>query len=59
MTFECPPGTDIDYNNLVYGIMSPKTQLAYYCTEEAIRNDPKNDKIQKCTNYMNLDYIHS
>jgi hypothetical protein len=52
MSFSCPPGTEIDWNNIIYGIMSPKLALSYYCTEAAILDNVENDKFQKCTNYM-------
>lgn len=57
MSFECPPGTDIDYNNVIYGIMSPQLDLAYYCTEAAIRASAKNDDVDKCTAHMNWQFV--
>jgi len=57
MTFECPPGTDIDYSNIIYGIMSPKLDLSYYCTEEAILASSGNDDKDKCTRYINTRFV--
>jgi len=58
MNFECPPGLDIDYDNVIYGIMSPKLDLSYYCTEEAIHASPFNKGIHKCTYYMDAKHVH-
>lgn len=58
MTFECPPGLDIDYNHVIYGIMSPKLDLSYYCTEEAIRLSPANANKHRCTYFMDSAFIH-
>jgi len=38
--------------------MSPKLDLSYYCTEEAIHASPLNKKIHKCTFYMNAPHVH-
>jgi len=58
LTFECPPGLDVDYDNVIFGIMSPKLDLSYYCSEEAIRLSPDNKDRNKCTYYMNAAFIH-
>lgn len=58
LTFECPPGLDVDYDNVIFGIMSPKLDLSYYCSEEAIRQSADNKNRHKCTYYMNAAFIH-
>lgn len=38
--------------------MSPKLDLSYYCTEEAILASTNNDDVDKCTNYMDTRFVH-
>ena len=39
--------------------MSKKLDLSYYCSEDAIRASKTNDKYDKCTGMMNLEFVHN
>lgn len=39
--------------------MSKKLDLSYYCSEDAIRASRTNDKVDKCTGMMNLEFMHN
>jgi hypothetical protein len=59
LSFECPTGTDIDYDNIIYGVMSPKLELNYYCSEAAIDASDANDGIVRCSDFVNKAMIES
>lgn len=56
MTFECPAGLDIDYKNIVYGLISSDNIVNYYCHEKPIFQ--ADTSYTKCTKYMDFAYIH-
>jgi len=31
MPFECPTGLDIDYDNIIFGVMNTELPVTYYC----------------------------
>lgn len=57
MTFECPTGLDIDYDNIVYGIISSDNLVTYYCHERPIFN--ARASFPQCTRYMDHTFIHN
>ena len=56
MTFECPTGLDIDYKNIIYGLISSDNLVNYYCHEKP--SFQADTPYTKCTKYMNFAYIH-
>jgi hypothetical protein len=60
LSFECPTGLDIDYDNIIYGSMSTELDVSYYCQEQAIFEAIKGgDSSERCTKYLEHQFVYN
>ena len=49
ISFKCPTGSIIDYENVIYGLMDQSILNQEYCTNEAIELAIKKEKLYNCS----------
>ena len=57
VSVSCPAGTIIDYDNLIYGVMSQSLSQSNYCSEEGIWEKEDKDKHSKCSDFLDKPYV--
>lgn len=55
MSIECPAGLFMDYNNIIFGVMSSEMSVSYYCQEKAIFES--GDSAPRCTRHVDHKFV--